>query len=71
MDGPGWVTGELSPHLRMFVDGDAVENRLSGEAAASTALRKRMNSPLRWRCMQRGSTMPAKTSRAANGVVQP
>jgi hypothetical protein len=34
---------------------------LPGGTAASTALRNRTNSPLRWRCMQRPSTVPAKT----------
>jgi len=44
---------------------------LPAGTAASTALRKRMNSWCRWRCMQRPMTVPSRTLRAAKRVVMP
>src|SRR5215218_486727 len=44
---------------------------LPAGTAASMALRKRMNSWCRWRCMQRPRTVPSRMWRAANSVVVP
>src|SRR6266566_4512041 len=41
---------------------------LPAGASRSTALRKRMNSRWRWRCMQRPITVPSSTLSAANRV---
>ena len=58
----------------MLVGGVVVEDHmdaLAGRISASMALRKRMNSWWRWRCMQRPMTLPSSTLRAANRVVVP
>jgi hypothetical protein len=44
---------------------------LPAETAASTMLRKRMNSWWRWRCMHRPTTVPSRTLSAAKSVVVP
>jgi hypothetical protein len=58
-------TGQWSSLARM-ASADLVQTTGLG-----TALRKRMNSTWRWRCMQRPMTVPSSTLSAANRVVVP
>ena len=70
----GWRRSQ-SRDLGMLVRGVVVENDVDRScrpgSRRSIALRKRMNSWWRWRCMHRPMTVPSSTSRAANRVVVP
>ena len=68
------MSGEPVQDLRVLMAGVVVEDDmddLAGRDRASIALRKRMNSWCRWRCMQRPMTLPSSTFNAANSVVVP
>jgi hypothetical protein len=74
MKGPARVARQPGQHFGMFVGGIVVEPvwiNLPAGTWRSTALRKRMNSRWRWRCMPRPITVPSSTLRAANRVVVP
>ena len=70
----GWRVEPL-PHLGVLVGGVVVEDRRGSPCrparSRSTALRKRMNSWCRWRCMHWPMTVPSSTLSAANRVVVP
>ena len=68
------MASEPLDHLGMLVGGIVVQDhvdQLAGGTSRSMALRNRMNSWCRWRCMQRPITLPSSTSSAANRVVVP
>ena len=66
--GPGPAVETALGAFRRALEGTLAS---AGAHARRLALRKRMNSWCRWRCMQRPITLPSRTSRAANSVVVP
>ena len=70
VEGPARMASEPSPDLRMLMGGVVIGDRVDG-TVRSIALRKRMNSSCRCRCMQRPMTVPSRTFSAANSVVVP
>ena len=73
VEGPACMPAQPGDRFGVLVGAVVVEDRMDGLAGRGTsrsmALRKRMNSWCRWRCMQRPITVPSRTLSAANRLV--
>ena len=74
VEGPSRVARQPLAHDGMLMSSVIVEDGvevLPAGTSRSIALRKRMNSWCRWRCILRPITVPSRTFTAANKVVVP